>query len=173
MDRPVINGGVRVAIVAEKDLPCFLLQRVARLRARPELAQQYLALLLQDRRYADYLAPIFTGISVPHISPAQISDYRVALPPLGEQHRILADVARHTRNNAEAFDRAEREIDLVREYRTRLIADVVTGRLDVRHIAPTESVPADEMLDDDAAEGIVDEGMLGDDEPNLLQEALP
>ncbi len=30
---------------------------------------------------------------------------------------------------------AEREIDLLREYRTRLIADVVTGKLDVREAA--------------------------------------
>jgi type I restriction enzyme S subunit len=31
-----------------------------------------------------------------------------------------------------AIDRARREVDLLREYRTRLIADVVTGKLDVR-----------------------------------------
>ena len=33
-----------------------------------------------------------------------------------------------------AIDRAFREIDLLREYRTRLIADVVTGKLDVRGV---------------------------------------
>ena len=31
--------------------------------------------------------------------------------------------------------RTEREIDLMREYRTRLIADVVTGKVDVREAA--------------------------------------
>ena len=31
-----------------------------------------------------------------------------------------------------AIDHARRQIDLLREYRTRLIADVVTGKLDVR-----------------------------------------
>ena len=34
-----------------------------------------------------------------------------------------------------ALARAEREIGLLREYRTRLIADVVTGKLDVRAAA--------------------------------------
>ena len=34
-----------------------------------------------------------------------------------------------------AFARARRQIDLVQEYRTRLIADVVTGKLDVRAAA--------------------------------------
>ena len=31
-----------------------------------------------------------------------------------------------------AIDKAQRQIDLLREYRTRLIADVVTGQVDVR-----------------------------------------
>jgi type I restriction enzyme S subunit len=34
-----------------------------------------------------------------------------------------------------AISRLEREIELLREYRTRLIADVVTGKLDVRTAA--------------------------------------
>ena len=34
-----------------------------------------------------------------------------------------------------AIDRARRQIELLREYRTRLIADVVTGKLDVREAA--------------------------------------
>ena len=34
-----------------------------------------------------------------------------------------------------ALDRVQREIVLLREYRTRLIADVVTGKLDVREAA--------------------------------------
>jgi type I restriction enzyme S subunit len=40
--------------------------------------------------------------------------------------------------------RLEREIELLREYRTRLVADVVTGKLDVREAAsdlPEEAAP--------------------------------
>ena len=60
-----------------------------------------------------------------------------------------------------AVSRLEREIELLREYRTRLVADVVTGKLDVREAAahlPEEAVPepaeadADLSLDPEAAE---------------------
>jgi type I restriction enzyme S subunit len=47
-----------------------------------------------------------------------------------------------TRTCSTAIDRAQREISLLCEYRTRLIADVVTGKLDVRAAAadlPDES----------------------------------
>ncbi len=59
-----------------------------------------------------------------------------------------------------ACDRASREIELLREYRTRLIADVVTGKLDVREVAARlpDDAEASEPLDE--ADALVD----GDDE---------
>lgn len=59
-----------------------------------------------------------------------------------------------------ATTRLEREIDLLREYRTRLVADVVTGKLDVREAAarlPDEAVP-------EAVEEIADDTELEDEE---------
>jgi type I restriction enzyme S subunit len=49
-----------------------------------------------------------------------------------------------------AISRLEREIDLLREYRTRLVADVVTGKLDVREAAArlTDEAPPDTPEDD-------------------------
>jgi type I restriction enzyme S subunit len=57
------------------------------------------------------------------------------VPPLEEQRRI-ADALREALEDANrVMERAEREINLLAEYRTRLIADVVTGKLDVRDAA--------------------------------------
>ena len=49
-----------------------------------------------------------------------------------------------------AIVKARREIDLLREYRTRLIADVVTGKLDVREAAAhlPDEADASEPLDE-------------------------
>jgi type I restriction enzyme, S subunit len=47
------------------------------------------------------------------------------------QHTLVG-LDQATVNIAGAIDRTQREIDLIREYRTRLIADVVTGKVDVR-----------------------------------------
>ena len=44
-------------------------------------------------------------------------------------------LAKATADIDSASNRARRQIDLLREYRTRLIADVVTGKLDVREAA--------------------------------------
>jgi len=59
----------------------------------------------------------------------------IALPPRVEQRDILAGLSSELCGVNTAISRLEREIELLREYRTRLVADVVTGKLDVRAAA--------------------------------------
>ena len=56
----------------------------------------------------------------------------VPLPPMNEQRECAEKLLNATRKLDEMASSIQREIDLLREYRTRLIADVVTGKKDVR-----------------------------------------
>lgn len=58
----------------------------------------------------------------------------VPIPPLDEQEKIVRHIDRKTIVQNSLIDQAQREIDLIREYRTRLIVDVVTGKVDVRNM---------------------------------------
>ena len=84
-----------------------------------------------------------------HFNMDDIGWMKVLVPPLAEQREIVGAVARDTASLTQAGERAEREIDLLREYRTRLIADVVTGKLDAREAAARlpEEGEAPEPLD--------------------------
>jgi type I restriction enzyme, S subunit len=144
MDLPIIQGGVWVAVIQESDVPSLLLQRVARIRPRQELLAHFLLLLLAGKSFSNYLSPIFTGISVPHLSPEQIKSFRVALPSIHEQEQIVKQMAVDTTAIQSAIDRARGQISLLCEYRTRLIADVVTGKLDVREATARLPDEADE-----------------------------
>ena len=72
-------------------------------------------------------------------------------PGLEEQDNIVEFVEEASSPSDRAVAQAHRAISLLREYRTRLIADVVTGKLDVR----------------EAAAGLLDEA----EEPEPLDEA--
>jgi type I restriction enzyme S subunit len=69
----------------------------------------------------------------------------VLLPPFDEQVRIVNGIEHETHDLNTAISRLEREIDLLREYRIRLVADVVTGKLDVREAAA--QLPEEPTLD--------------------------
>jgi type I restriction enzyme S subunit len=74
------------------------------------------------------------------------------LPSTQEQSEVLAFLSESTSDLQSAITKAAAEIDFIREYRTRLVADVVTGQLDVRHLDLPE---VDESLIEaiDAGEG--------------------
>ena len=81
-----------------------------------------------------------TGIQ--NIDAAAYLAELVAFPPLSEQVQIVAYLSTAVGNVDTAIAAARRQIELLREYRTRLISDVVTGKLDVREAAanlPDES----------------------------------
>ena len=64
-----------------------------------------------------------------------IQSVRIPFPPLPEQSAIVEYLDKATSNIEAAIARARRLIELLQEYRTKLIADVVTGKLDVRDVA--------------------------------------
>ena len=89
LDRPWISDGIRVAIWTEA-IDTYLVQRVLRIRATCGITNHYIALLLRSSLLKEALIGKTTGISVPHISPGQVANVVVPLPPLAEQKRIVA-----------------------------------------------------------------------------------
>ena len=59
----------------------------------------------------------------------------VAFPPIDEQQHIAQAVDRGTDHIAASIERSRRQIGSLCEYRARLVADVVTGKVDVRKAA--------------------------------------
>ena len=66
-------------------------------------------------------------------------------PPAEEQRKIAVALREATADISAAIARACRQIELVQEYRTRLISDAVTGKLDVRDVAAQLPDEADDQ----------------------------
>jgi len=103
-----------------------------------------------------------TKTALPSMTQQDLGNHPVALPPMDEQELIIQFIEEESKLIDQAIIRAQREIELMREYRTRLISDVVTGQVDVRGIEVPE-VAEDELLalEEDTAESddvIDDEG---------------
>ncbi len=87
----------------------------------------------------------------PGLAVERVLNLPLVVPPKQEQKRIADRIEEATADIDAAIAHARRQIELAQEYRTRLIADVVTGKLDVREAAaqlPEEAL--DEPSDDTA-----------------------
>jgi type I restriction enzyme S subunit len=87
MDRPWIEAGLKHATLTEADCPSLLVQRVARLRAKPGVDQRYLGYVIRSADFTNYVLGIQTGTAVPHISGGQIKAYSFILPALKDQKK--------------------------------------------------------------------------------------
>lgn len=90
----------------------------------------------------------------PLITGGIIKAQRVVKPTIREQQEIVDFVEEKTSKIEHAINFTLYEIELLKEFRTRLIADVVTGKLDVREVAaqlpeePEEAEPFEELEDE-------------------------
>ena len=73
-------------------------------------------------------------------------DVPLLCPPITEQNSIVEHLGQVTAATDAAITRASRQIELIEEYRTRLIADLVTGKLDVREAAAQLPKEHDSMV---------------------------
>ena len=124
------------AIVRRSDLPAQLNQRVARLQPSVDLlADSFLVRSLQTNTFYEQVLAHTSGTAQFNVSTKDIGNVYISLPPVDEQQQIVQHLSRAAANIDTNIARANRQINLLREYRTRLIADVVTGKLDVRDAA--------------------------------------
>jgi type I restriction enzyme S subunit len=107
------------------------------------LTPDYLFHLLGTPAFYHHCVPDMTGVSVPHLSPSQIADFRAPVPPPHEQAEIIAHVAAETAAFELLIANAESAVVLLQERRAALISAAVTGKIDVRGVsAATEAQAA-------------------------------
>ena len=124
----------------------------------------FIACLLYSAQ--DALTPLIdqAGHGTRRLPTERWREVDIAMPPEHEQAEIVEYIDSKITKIASNIVRARRQIEIVQEYRTRLIADVVTGKFDVREAAallPDEADDEEPMeeggsLADSVAEGLYD-----------------
>lgn len=134
------------------------------MRPSPQLLGAYLRLMTSSKQFLQNGTNSMTGSAGQQRVPTDfVKNYWITLPPVAEQRAILDSVNGDGAKVNAVISRLQREIDLLREYRSRLVADAVTGKLDVRGAAarlPYETLPeiAEEPIDETGTAELTDEG---------------
>jgi len=125
--------------------------------------KNYFHYAIRSKVYVNFFAKSSDGIRVGQwdLNMQKMKEIPFILPPASEQDEIVAYIPKANAKIEKAIDAISQEIALLKEYRTRLISDVVTGQIDVRDI----EVPEFEYIADD-----VDD--VSDDENTDLEEIM-
>jgi type I restriction enzyme S subunit len=144
----------RVAVVPENAEPGIINPRLVRYRPDTTIVKpRYLQLAMQGLTSQVQLREAAKGTTMEGLNMQILGKLVLAVPPVSEQDSILNEW--HTKSEVlvSTENSIRSEISLLREYRTRLIADVVTGKLDVREAAANlpEETDETEVLEDEFA----------------------
>ena len=131
------GGTTGVARVVDLTFPFQVWVHIAVLKLqRNRVAPAFLAYCLNSPRCYEQSQLFTRGATNQDLGLGRMKETQLPVPPtLGEQNAIVELLDARCSSFTIAISRLEREIDLLREYRTRLVADVVTGKLDVREAA--------------------------------------
>ena len=120
-----------------------------------DLSPKFVSYVAQSNAFTDQVMADSVGVAYPAISDTRLGSLFLCIPPLDEQAAIVEHLDKVTVDIDVAIAKARRQIELLQEYRTRLIADVVTGKLDVREAVA--QLPEDggevELIGDDLSMG--------------------
>lgn len=137
---------------------------------RRPLIPKYFELLYHTNVYKTIYAGRSNGMTVglQNLSNQNFYNVRSIVPPVEEQAEIVAYAVASTERLNQAIRGVQREITLLRAYRTRLIADVVTGQVDVRAAAglPEEAEETDALEEAEA----LDEEEPGEEQIDVDEE---
>lgn len=123
------------------------------------LHPEFLFLYTKTRAFADFIKLNAISTTIENLNGDKYAKMAVPVPPLSEQKNICRWITDECQPLDDAIARTEEEIKLIREYRDRLIADVVTGQVDVRGWQPGP----DDVVDDAAL------AALGDDPDDVTE----
>ena len=141
--------------------------------ARDYADPEFLARLIRTSVYKAHFRRVATGLGTGtagflRLYDDDLLDTLVYLPPIEQQLAIVEFLDQSTADTNSAIARTEHEIALLREYRTRLITDVVTGQVDVREAAAGLPAEVEEPLATDDDEALGEE--IEEDDMDLVDE---
>jgi len=113
-----------------------------------EITNKYLYRAISADPIADHFRVSANGVTRFGLSQGAIKDAPIPIPSIQEQAQIVSYIETKTAALDQAISRTEREIALMQEYRTRLISDVVTGKIDVQNIEIPDIANIDATIDE-------------------------
>jgi len=161
----LVGATIGNSAVVERTEGQVVQRDVAILRPRKDLLDGHFLnwIMMSDIVQSQIRGVVGRCVGVPSMSLDDVGELQIVYPSLAVQRALVEVLKSKTFQIDAAIDRYQQELELLREFRACLVADVVTGQLDVRVVAA--------VLPDEPSSAFVDEYDAGDEDgPDRLHD---
>ena len=130
----VSEGGEvgRAAMWRNELSECYIQNSVNRLRVSESVINpKYLLYVIEGIGQAKVFENTVNRVSIAHLTREKLKEYSIPLPPLNEQRAIVKGIEESLRKIDKSVNGLQKSIDLLTEYRSSLISNVINGKVKV------------------------------------------
>ena len=102
------------------------------IKTKNNLLTEFLLWVLLSSYFSKYAIDTSLRVKMPKINREAMNEFQILLPPTSEQENICKLIQSISSAIKSLIDKQNQEINLLIEYRTTLISETVTGKIDVR-----------------------------------------
>lgn len=132
-----VGAGIGQACIIDTDLEFSVYVSLTHIRPSKEILSEYIVYFF-NTEYCYQLNHEGTvvGGGQGNLNVKNVERYRIPLPPVEEQKEIIAYLDNYRTEMDTLISKYQKQIDLMQEYRTAIISQAVTGKIDVRDWQP-------------------------------------
>lgn len=132
-----VGAGIGQACIIDTDLEFSVYVSLTHIRPNKEILSEYIVYFF-NTEYCYQLNHEGTvvGGGQGNLNVKNVERYRIPLPPIEEQKEIIAYLDNYRNEMDTLISKYQNQIDLMQEYRTAIISQAVTGKIDVREWQP-------------------------------------
>ena len=124
-----------IAAIKQPPINLIVSTGFAVIRPKININSNYIGYLLQSEGFVGKVVSNSVGVSYPAINSSVLISLPVVEPPINEQQKIAQFLDYKTAQIDKQKAKIKQAIELLKEYRTSLITNAVTGKIDVSQIA--------------------------------------
>jgi len=129
LNRPLLNGLLKIASLREEDAPAILYQRVARFNLFKDEMREYFLHYAHSPSFIQLIRDNLQGSDQPYINTSTLPNLPILIPPLNEQRRIVAKIEALKARSQRVKEELEAIAPLLDQFRQSVLAAAFRGDL--------------------------------------------
>jgi len=133
------NGTIGRTIIVDWDYEFSIFVSLCLIKFKKDFLAKFANYVFKSNLFDQQINDNAKAVTIQNLHLEKIKEFEIVFPPLSEQQQIIDFLDYKMEQCDHVISKYQKQIDLMQEYRTALISQAVTGKIDVREWKPKAS----------------------------------